>query len=805
MTTSPDSLSTAQLEDLRQRIKLFREDWEKFASNEVKHYLPPPHAPHRRATLLELIRIEGHLRAEAGLLPELFRRLEEFARELPCDEIPVDLLVADFQQRQRTGPPPSLELYRRRFPLQFEEFRRHINAASPSDPGSVWDRPSSSKSDFHMSIASPSQPDLANEEQKTPAQFEGTITQDPVQAIGKTASLPKQSDSAAEGNTLGFASGTLEYKLVRLLGHGMFGEVYEAVAPGGFRVAIKKMLRHVDHPATQQELSALEAIKSVSHPFLLQTQAFWIHQGHVYIVMELAEGTLGDRIKECKKQGLPGIPPEELLPYFEQAAEALDYLHGQNLSHRDVKPQNLLHLKGYCKVADFGLVRVHEHTITAANVGGTPAYMAPEAWDRQVSFRSDQYSLAATYVEARLGRKLFDSQAIHELCQQHKLETPKLSELPKAEQAVLLRALAKKPGQRFPNCKAFAKALREAIFPPPPPPSPPPSKWRTLVILGVVPMLIAMTVALTLVYFRPPDAQRTNLSVQSWCPEGWSPATDAGTATLPDGTVYHRTLTRTVEGILLRVHAIPRTANLGPQTWPVFYMLETKVSNRLFAQVWAQAEATPGSKLALARRNFGDRAARLLPGRWREGALRRDTGDSLGIDGPQADVPVVAVTMAEAAIVAAELGGDLPTHGQWLKATGMWDDRTRTSPAGDPTLLDLSPAPPRTQGIALNLLRGPWPVDRDQPDQSVFGIRQLISNGEEWTRETNSGRLLNVFELPLPEPEVLVVGQSWDSDQILTFGKFTSIRRQYPLADTDAQIGFRIVLQPETKPAIPTP
>ena len=312
------------------------------------------------------------------------------------------------------------------------------------------------------------------------------------------------------------------------------------------------------------------------------------------------------------------------------------------------------------------------------------------------------------------------------------METPTLSELPEAEQAVLLRVLAKKPENRFPNCKAFAKALRGAVLPTPLTRSqsivvmtPPPTSWLARILPGVLTAAICVVgVALTLIYFRPtpppfPPPTPEIESAQPWCPEGWSPDPERGTAKLSDGTVYHKTLTRTVEGIPLRAHAVPRTANRGPQTWPVFYMLENKVSNRLFAQVWAKAEATPGSALALARRNFDDRAARLLPGRWREGAIRRDTGDSLGIDGAQADVPVVGVTMAEAAIVAAELGGSLPTHGQGLKATGMWDNRTRTSPAGDPALLDLGPAPPRTQGIALNLFRGPWPVDPNQPDSSV--------------------------------------------------------------------------------------
>src|SRR5205807_8653506 len=150
-----------------------------------------------------------------------------------------------------------------------------------------------------------------------------------------------------------------------------------------------------------------------------------------------------------KRQGRPGVPPEELIPLFEQAAEALDYLHSQNVSHRDVKPQNLLTLKGYAKVADFGLARGHEHTMTTVGAEvGTPMYMAPEVWERKVSLHSDQYSLAAAYVQARLGRTLFPNLALHELAGAHATHTPDLAPPPTAEQRVLPRALAKTPGDR---------------------------------------------------------------------------------------------------------------------------------------------------------------------------------------------------------------------------------------------------------------------------------------------------------------------------------------------------------------------
>src|SRR4029079_7468487 len=125
--------------------------------------------------------------------------------------------------------------------------------------------------------------------------------------------------------------------------------------------------------------------------------------------------------------GRTGVPVNELVPLFQQAAEALDYLHAQNVSHRDVKPENILVLRGYAKVADFGLVRLHQHAMTEVqNTAGTPAYMAPEMWRQKVSLHSDQYALAATYVRVRLGRYLFNVTSWIEQGNSHVSETPNL-------------------------------------------------------------------------------------------------------------------------------------------------------------------------------------------------------------------------------------------------------------------------------------------------------------------------------------------------------------------------------------------
>ena len=416
---------------------------------------------------------------------------------------------------------------------------------------------------------------------------------------------------------------------MRRLGSGAFGEVFEALAPGGVRVAVDCILRSVDHPASQSEREALDAIKELSHPFLLKTNAYWVYEDKLVIVMELADGSLTDRIVYHHERGLPGVPPEELVPFFEQAGEALDYLHSQNVSHRDIKPENLLILKGYAKVGDFGLARIHEHTMTLVpNTVGTPAYMAPEMWQQKVSLQSDQYSLAATYFRARTGRHLFETNVLVDMANFHINETPNLDPLPKAEQVVLLKALAKKPEDRYGSCLEFAKALRAAVFPPPPPPPPPPAiREGGMGVRGMAFVAIACALASALavglvirammpnaqVKEQPAEKEKDKEQVKDTgtgqnkqpvveapkkhhpvYPAGWSPMEESGTHSI-SGKDWHRRLTHKSDGgQTLTAFLIYGTVG-GDRP---FYMLEHKITNKVFTTEWDWACEKEPTKLA---------------------------------------------------------------------------------------------------------------------------------------------------------------------------------------------------------------
>jgi len=254
------------------------------------------------------------------------------------------------------------------------------------------------------------------------------------------------------------------YRLLRYLGRGAYGEVWHAEAPGGVEVAIKIIPRTLPSGEPETELKALHLIKGLRHQNLLSLQAFFPLPDRLVIVLELADGCLRRRMIQCRGEGLDGIPPAELLVYMREAAEALDFLHGRQLLHRDIKPDNLLLLGNHVKVADYGLARVMDKSsLQTATTVGTPSYMAPEVFQGKVSQHSDQYSLAITYAELRLGRPPLLAENLGQMMYQHLFAEPDLGPLPGAERQVLLRALSKDPTERFPSCSAMVQALMETL------------------------------------------------------------------------------------------------------------------------------------------------------------------------------------------------------------------------------------------------------------------------------------------------------------------------------------------------------
>jgi serine/threonine protein kinase len=262
------------------------------------------------------------------------------------------------------------------------------------------------------------------------------------------------------------------YKLVKRIGAGGYGEVWAAEAPGELVKAIKFVYGLLDEDRAAREMKALNRIKGVRHPFLLSLERIEVVEGQLLIVTELAECSLKDRFDICKKAGQGGISRDELLSYMRDSADALDYMSEQHsLQHLDVKPENLLMLGGRIKVADFGLVKdIHDHT--ASMMGGlTPVYAPPEVFEGRPSRKSDQYSLAIVFQEMLTGQLPFPGRTAAQLAAQHLNAKPRMAGLSEADQAIIGRALAKKPADRFGSCKEMIQALESAGREPVPRPS----------------------------------------------------------------------------------------------------------------------------------------------------------------------------------------------------------------------------------------------------------------------------------------------------------------------------------------------
>jgi hypothetical protein len=399
---------------------------------DLKRFLPPIGDPLHRRCLFELIATELEIRWRRDLPITLEHYLARFGELGPIHTLPVSLIYEEYRTRCLYGDRPELETYRDRFSTtQLLELQQLLK----EHPMTV-----------QLSTLRP--PALADRFGPRPPSSASQAS---------PSSLPERvGDQISLGEP---------YTLGPEIGSGQFGVVFRARAPGSIPVAVKCIIRPLSDETCKRELRALELLSQLRHPGLLSIHTFWQRRDRLIVVMELADDSLADRLKECQKANRDGIPPDELIAYFREAAEALDYLHSENLMHRDIKPANLLRLKGHAKLADFGLVRLQAQNLEETLPGGTPLYMAPECFRGNISVHSDQYSLAVTYAEMRLGRRIYRSKNMLDLALELDKGAPDLRGLDEAERTVLLRALAKEPDHRYPSCHDFVHALSEAVLP----------------------------------------------------------------------------------------------------------------------------------------------------------------------------------------------------------------------------------------------------------------------------------------------------------------------------------------------------
>jgi hypothetical protein len=264
------------------------------------------------------------------------------------------------------------------------------------------------------------------------------------------------------------------YRLLSLLGVGGMAEVYRAHDPRLEREVAIKVLP----PDLAQRPGFLErfrrearAIARLDHPHIMPIYDIGEEDGVPYVVMPLIEGgTLRDRIVA---QGV--CPLHEVAAILYQVALALQEAHQHGLVHRDVKPANILLAPGGRAVlADFGIVCAladqHEAGLTQTGMGiGTAEYMSPEqARGEPVDHRADVYALGIVLFQALTGRVPFSAtdhfstafMQVHEAPPAPRSLNPAI---PPAVEAIILKALAKEPGERFQSAAQFGAALAAAV------------------------------------------------------------------------------------------------------------------------------------------------------------------------------------------------------------------------------------------------------------------------------------------------------------------------------------------------------
>jgi len=727
----------------------------------------------RPAVLAELVILDLIHRWEHGQRPHVEDYIARFPEFGPADRVPPQVIVEEWRCRLKAGELPDPAEYQRRFPQQFPGIRAELEG--------LRDRTRTG----------------------TPADT-ALSTLDP----GGGGTAVTGDDRAATGDNLAAA----DYEFIRILGRGVFGEVWLArKKTSGIEKAIKILHQSSNRDAAHRERRGLELIKNLRHPYLLATEDFWVSGGRLHVVMELADGTLRGRLQQCQAHGLAGIPADELLGYLREAAEGLDFLHARHVVHRDIKPDNILLLHGHAKVADFGLARYQQEVLApTGSFAGTPAYMAPEAWGREGGPASDQYSLAVTYTELRQGQLPLRPGGLAEMLAAQAAGDFAFGDIIGAEErAVLRRALSAEPEHRYPTCRAFAEALAHALahrservphglphgLPPgtvdtegkrdrsaaadrvardtplAPPDTPRPSatrdeptdssragrtpsdgrpvrvSGRLLLVSGLL-LILSLLAAATAIGLRSwwQTTDRTD-GVPLPLPDRAVPTPDARVVTLADGRKLPDRISVPVGAEVVRFRLV--TGGSGPRPVEPFYVLESKVSNKLFRSGGGQPP--PESE-----RN-----------------------------GPEA--PVTHLTAEEAAAFAARVfGGRLPTPDEWDHAAGLYSvtDRAEvTLPGGRPRV-----GIPRPE---------PTGEDDSGPDVNEFGLRDMAGNGREWTRATLAGQKL-VGVHPLEADDLVILrGRCFSHSRGLTFAQLveeqTTPQTQYA-GVRSPYTGFRVVL-----------
>jgi eukaryotic-like serine/threonine-protein kinase len=270
-----------------------------------------------------------------------------------------------------------------------------------------------------------------------------------------------------EGKNLG------RYKLQQLIGRGGMADVYQGYDPRFERDVAIKVFKRQDEEMLRRFIREARMMASLRNSHLMpvydtgedRIEGF----PQYYIVMPLMDGgTLRARIRRSP------LTLTEVCRYLNDIADALDYIHSQGIIHRDIKASNvLLDTAGHCYLSDFGIARIStdETQLTSTgNVLGTVDYVAPELFEphHKADVLSDLYSLGVLLFEMVTGQLPFRGDTQIVVVAMHMSKAPPLPstfvpDIPPRVERVMLRALEKNPGRRYPSATELADAFCQAV------------------------------------------------------------------------------------------------------------------------------------------------------------------------------------------------------------------------------------------------------------------------------------------------------------------------------------------------------
>ncbi len=265
------------------------------------------------------------------------------------------------------------------------------------------------------------------------------------------------------------------YLIERLLGRGGMGSVYLVKHPRlPRRSALKLLNREMvsDHEIRARFEREADLVAQLDHPNIVTVFDRGLEDGQLWIEMQYIDGIDAASVEPTR------LPPERAVQIIGEVAEALDYAHGNRVLHRDVKPANILLARSTggkgerVYLTDFGIARLRDdggHLTQTGTFTATLAYASPEQLTgAALDGRSDQYSLACSLFWLFTGAGPFAASNPAAVIRGHLQQTPPtLSSvrpgLPPALDAVLVKAMSKRPEDRFGTCVEFAVSARRAL------------------------------------------------------------------------------------------------------------------------------------------------------------------------------------------------------------------------------------------------------------------------------------------------------------------------------------------------------